>query len=257
MVFKGLVWLDAGEGMASVRTLANPPIIEGVLGISVASEIEPKDIEIVAKELAASYPVIHALVEIEGQIQIGPGSNMVGHQQRLKGFQIRSESENVVASLKSDGINVSVLAPYQGFEALVEIASNVWGAYTRSWPALQVTQVGLRYINQLDLPLPIPDFQDYIRTVPLVGSPLPQGLSQFAMQLVLPEPGTGNVAIINELLDPQRRKSANSVPIIFDIEVRRECNLGSDVWTTIRDLRRFKNEVFFGSLTERCLELFQ
>jgi uncharacterized protein (TIGR04255 family) len=53
---------------------------------------------------------------------------------------------------------------------------------------------------------------------------------------------------------------ADHVPVILDIDVYKTVILPpetEDAWNLLKELRVIKNEVFFASLTEKAVELFQ
>src|SRR5207253_4384748 len=82
-----------------------------------------------------------------------------------------------------DGFTFSRLAPYNGWESFCSEARRLWNIYREVTQPQAVTRAAVRYINRLDLPLPIRDLKDYLRTVPEVSPDLPQGLSGYFMQL--------------------------------------------------------------------------
>jgi uncharacterized protein (TIGR04255 family) len=106
--------------------------------------------------------------------------------------------------------------------------------------------------------LPLIEFKDYLRTVPEVSPDLPQALSGYLMQLVMPlEDIKGMVAITETLIPPP---SPNSVSIVLDIDVSVPDTMPSDsnvIWETFEKLRGKKNLVFNACLTAKAKELFK
>ena len=95
-------------------------------------------------------------------------------------------------------------------------------------------------------------------TPPEVPEKLPQGLSSFLTRVVIPIPSLGATAIIIQALEGISDPSI--IPIILDIDVFKEAQFdanGKDAWETIDKLRDLKNEMFFQSITEKTVELFQ
>jgi uncharacterized protein (TIGR04255 family) len=115
----------------------------------------------------------------------------------------------------------------------------------------------VRYINRIDIPLPLNDFKDYLRTVPEVSPDLPQGLSGYLMQLVMPLEDKA-IAVITETLIPP--PSPNFISIVLDIDVSVPDIMPSDsnvIWETLEKLRGKKNLVFNACLTAKAKELFK
>ena len=78
------------------------------------------------------------------------------------------------------------------------------------------------------------------------------------MQLTIPNPDIEANAIINETIE--NVSNSQRLPLIFDIDVFREVNIvenKQEIWATFDQLRDFKNEIFFNSITDKTRELFK
>jgi uncharacterized protein (TIGR04255 family) len=68
------------------------------------------------------------------------------------------------------------------------------------------------------------------------------------------------LAIIRQAFD-SAMLTGDVVPVILDIDVLRECDMGVNdaeaVHEALAQLRLAKNQLFFGSLTDRAVELFK
>lgn len=131
----------------------------------------------------------------------------------------------------------------------------LWGAYRQVVGALPVVRVGLRYVNQLDLPLPIRDFRDFIRLYPEVSSDLPQMLAGFFLQVQIPQED-GAMLILNEAMVPPSGPDVASV--VLDIDVFKQgIKIESDdeIWNVLEALRLRKNLIFEGCITNTMREL--
>jgi uncharacterized protein (TIGR04255 family) len=123
-------------------------------------------------------------------------------------------------------------------------------------PEAQVTRVGVRYINQLDLPSTMRDFNDYIRTYPQVSSDLPQALAGFFSQVQIPLPDIEAMLLVTVTTVPP--PSVNVASVVLDIDVFKE-NLkpmpDSKIWESLDVLRRRKNLAFEACITNNTREL--
>jgi len=122
----------------------------------------------------------------------------------------------------------------------------------------RVKRIALRYINRIEIPLPIRDFKDYILTIPEIAPPLPQALVHFFMQLMIPNPEIEATAVINEVMEQATEQQ--TLPIIFDVDVFKIVNYTDNydaLWKEFEQLRIFKNEIFFKSMTDKAKELFK
>lgn len=152
---------------------------------------------------------------------------------------------------------MNFLRPYPKWEAFRDEAVARWNTYRSIAGPLRVSRLALRYINRIELPLPLGDFKEYLRTTPEIAPELPQGLSEFLLRLVIPCPEFKSTAIITETLDAP---SNDRLPWILDIDVFQDSpplTCADDIWTVFDQLRELKNRMFFHSLTEKALNLLR
>jgi uncharacterized protein (TIGR04255 family) len=72
-----------------------------------------------------------------------------------------------------DGFSASKLAPYTDWHDLRTQARDLWAKYRKATDPVLITRLALRYINRIDIPLPISDLKEYMRTIPEIS---PDGL---------------------------------------------------------------------------------
>ena len=124
-----------------------------------------------------------------------------------------------------------------------------------------MTRVAVRYINRLELPLPLKDFRDYLRTVPEVSPALPQGLSTFFMQLQIPQEEIKALLILNQSLLPPSEpgQEQKSISLLLDIDLFRAQELPRMKMasgSTSRSSREEKS-IFEGCITDLTRELYK
>ena len=118
----------------------------------------------------------------------------------------------------------------------------------------------MRNINRICLPSHEGrvDLPAYLKTPPWEPQGTGIAIHGFLNQYLGVENKTGHVTSV--VLSSQQLE-ADRLPLILDIGVEAHRQLGVGEWGTVRDiilgLRRLKNEVFLGALTEKCLSLFQ
>lgn len=174
------------------------------------------------------------------------------------GYLFTSVDGRQVVQARLDGFTFSRLKPYDKWEALRDEARELWQHYVQIASPETVTRVALRYINRIEIPLPMRDFKDYILTTPEIAPALPQGLDSFFMRLVIPDSKTQAVGIVTETVEPVD-ESGKRLPLIFDIDVFRTAAFNvqdNAMWETFENLHDLKNEIFFKSITSKAKELF-
>jgi len=193
----------------------------------------------------------------EARIDIGEQLGTSTRQSHV-GYTFASSDERQIVQVRLDGFTFSRLAPYDRWESFREEARHLWTLYRSVAEPASIVRVAVRYINRLDLPLPMDDLTDYLRTVPEVSSDLPQSLGSYLMQLEIPQEDMGASVLLNEALLPP--KDADTASILLDIDLFRplETPIGEEeLWNLLDQFRVRKNEVFEACITERTRELFR
>lgn len=236
---------------------AQAPITEAVIDIRVAQSPTSSVDNLKDLQVGDAYPTIEPLHLNVGQFQFGPNPSATTSAQHM-GFLYKSADAKQLFQAQTSGFSLSRLTPYQSWDPFSEEAKRLWGIYKSKSNPINVVRMALRYINRIDIPLPIKDFKDYLRTVPEVSPDLPQGLSGYVMQLAIPLESIKGMAIISETIIPP--SSADFVSILLDIDVSVESLVPPEspqVWETFNNLRNKKNEVFEACITDNTRELFR
>ena len=82
-------------------------------------------------------------------------------------------------------------------------------------------------------------------------------MGHFFMQIVVPNVNIEANAIITVTIE---KSVDDKLPLIFDIDVYRETayvDTQEKIWDDFENLHKFKNEIFFNSITDKAKELFK
>lgn len=245
--------------MTVQRHYQKPPITEAIIDLRV--ELPPASNVIELNKAhggeEVTYPTVEQLYAAFGQMQIGPQVSATAGSQHI-GYLFRSGEGRQIYQARLDGFTMSRLAPYENWESLRDEARRLWDIYRSVANPSKVSRVAVRYINRIDIPLPLKDFKDYLRTAPEVSPDLPQGLAGYFMQLTIPLEDITSLALINEtIIEPA---SQNVVSVVLDIDIFRNAELPADeegIWAFFGELRNRKNDVFEACITDEARELFQ
>lgn len=173
----------------------------------------------------------------------------------------RVDAEGKVFQFRRNGFTVSQLPPYPRWEDLRDAALPVWRDFSRHLGLEDISRIAVRYINVIDVPLPLADFADYLAMPPIVPPELPQGVAQFLNRIVVPM--GHDVASITQALEgpPVARDELAYLQVVIDIDVFREGRWRTaDVDTVVGILegqRDAKNTAFFALLTEKTLGAYE
>jgi uncharacterized protein (TIGR04255 family) len=102
------------------------------------------------------------------------------------------------------------------------------------------------------------DFNEYLRTVPLVSPDLPQGLNGYFMQLNIPYEDLSATLVLNQALLPPA--IPDKVSVLLDIDIFRDTKISDEesfVWDFFEALHNRKNDVFEACITDKMRELIR
>jgi uncharacterized protein (TIGR04255 family) len=239
------------------RHYAHAPITEAVIDVQVdlPSSFELGQLEEIHLSVASRYPGKRKNIEVRGEFT---GGTQVGATatQTLKGFSFSSADGKQVVQVRRDGFTFSRLSPYETWERLCAEAKRLWEFYRAVVKPTQMTRVAVRYINQINIPLPMRDFGDYLRTIPQVSPDLEQGLSTFFMRLEQPQADIGAHLVLTEAMIPTT--AMDICPVVLDIDVFGQglkLSADKEVWDLLELLRDRKNDVFESCITDATRSL--
>lgn len=245
-------------------TFPNPPIKEAILDLRVnlPEETGLEQLETYHDEIKGKFPKKEKRFIWEGKIEfkkeeIQPA--IEAPPSRHDGFFFRSEDSSKVVQGRLDGFTFNKLRPYDNWEAFRSEGRDLWNHFVKIAKPKNVIRLALRYINRIEIPLPLEKFQDYILTFPQVASGIPNKFSNFLVRLEIPNPEIQAKAIVTETMEAAP-PSGEFFPFIFDIDVIRTAVLDPadpEIWRIMEKLREFKNSIFLNSITEKTKGLFK
>lgn len=249
--------------MARQRHLRNAPITEALVDI----HVEPRE-GTSADTLRKAFSDLDFGYYLKGPISQGTfGFRFTNEGRQAEtmadtkqvGLRLHSEDEKYVAQCRTNGFTLSRLPPYEDWSALIGEAQRVWSIYRERTNALRVTRIATRYINNLQLPMAHGEsFQLYLQKFADVPDEAPQSLASFLQRFLLVDPP--NSSAVNITIALESPPQDGRFPVILDIDAFTDRQLdpqSEQVWTTLECLRTLKNRCFFGSLTEKTVELYE
>ena len=242
--------------------LNNAPIVEGLIDIRIKprDDFKPETLATLRDLFKERYPIHKEAFQVQANFEIREGEDPPQSivSQKL-GYRLESADGRYVLQLQHGGFTLSRLKPYETWETLFEEVKRIWPIYSSVTKPEAITRVATRYINRLELPGPRLDFDDYLAVPPTIPQSLPQIIGEFVTRILVFEEKSGASIVITQALEPPNPAN-NAVPVIIDIDVFKEVafNIDSDEqWKLLDELRHLKNKAFFGSITDKTLELFK
>jgi uncharacterized protein (TIGR04255 family) len=233
------------------------PIREAILDIKVElPDRFPLDkLRKCQRQVAKDYPECASLQEHHGRIEMGQKAT-ASVSSAPSGYVFKSADEKQLFQAQFSGFTFNRLAPYPGWESFFGEAKRLWDVYRGTTRPRRYTRVGMRFINQINLPLPVDDLKTYFRTTPEVAPELPQTMTEYFFRVVLPLEDIRGYVIISQTTAPP--PDEKHVSIILDIDVIRPDDIpGEELLPFVQTLRAKKNQVFEWCITDRTRELIR
>lgn len=250
--------------MRKFPNLRNAPIVEAVIDLRVQhpADFDFKSIERIHGQIFAQYPDKKTRFRLQSEIKVEQGEiTHTSASQETDGFVYTSSNQQQIVQAHNAGFTFSWLKPYTNWDDLYEEAKKLWGIYCEFTRPESITRIATRFINKLELPMPIRDLRDYLTSVPEIPPRLPQNLIEFMSRVVFPEPQNGALAVITQASQiPVGSEDKEVMPILLDIDVFKEVHFEADdekAWDMINSFRDTKNRIFFESITERLENLYR
>jgi uncharacterized protein (TIGR04255 family) len=246
--------------MLEPRHLKNAPIVEAVIDLAISPPpgFELQKLLELKKTLGDSYPNATEIYQSTIQFAVGQPVPMPDAKGVHIGYRFISKDGLYIAQLRADEFVFSRLKPYPSWEEFSAEARKVWNHYTAIISSISsIKRIALRFINQLKLPLPA-SFEDYLTVPPRIPEGLPKSASGFFSQLIIEDTQNKITSALVQFLQPLTDPS--SFIVIIDISSFRQGDFELDeskIWAIFEKLRETKNRVFFSSITERTVKLYE
>jgi uncharacterized protein (TIGR04255 family) len=175
--------------------------------------------------------------------------------QKPMGYLCQTEDQRKIVQFRVNGFSYHWLKPYDTWENFRDAARGLWTSYVDTAKPMAVIRVSLRYINSLELPFPMSDFGTYLTMPPRLPAELPQGVSRFLTRVSIDR--NGAAAVITQAFEGLTGTS--NVKVLLDIATSKQASFmkEEEIWSALEDLHTFKNEIFFNSVTEEAVRLFE
>ena len=245
------------RAMTTSRRYTRAPITEAIIDFQV-DPLEGVELADLERCQDAAYPGKKALSVVVDNPDFGEDDSTTSTSRQVAGFLFTSADAKQLFQARFAGFSMHRLAPYKGWEPFRDEARRLWNIYRQTAQPRKVTRVAVRYINRLDLPLPVLEMKDYLRTSPEVSPDLPQRLEEFFMQLTIPQRDIKSTLLLREMAVPPEAPGVASV--VLDIDLFRSDEIPPDdagIWALLERLRARKSAIFEACITDRTREVIQ
>jgi len=234
-----------------LEALSNPPIIEAVFEIS-TTELKESKIEKLSlkeKKFRAQFPKEDKIQLFEGTMT--PAKKEAFFNNHQAGFSYESKDEKDILQFRTNGFSYHRLQPYSHWEDFINTALTYWEKYKNLRDDIEVTKLGLRFINVIKLNGE--NSNKYLKIDLSFPSEIKKP-KQLQYRYISEFPDLESIAIVN-LIQTEN--------IVLDINIIKNTNLNQNVITkellknSFEQMREAKNVVFFKTLTPQALENYR
>lgn len=244
---------------------ARPPITEAVLELRLKQDLGRDTVEAISRRRKSEYPVVEPQ-EVVSIVVDGASRTASAKGQTWLGQKLSSGDRANALLMQEKSFACIRLAPYVGWETFRDRAAADWAEFRRVAGPAEVSRIGIRYINRLDVPLPSAptppaiDVRHYLNLWP--NSP------NLGPNI---QPMTGYTIQVSRALGVDGchiNLASTSVPsplvahasFLLDLDVYRETDLprrDDALWAIIEKMRHHKNAIFEACITDRARKLFE
>jgi uncharacterized protein (TIGR04255 family) len=245
--------MTPSEKYQSFKDISKPPVLEAIIDFALEpislEELEAQDIG----KFTKIFPIKEPINSFEGSF----GNGQAHIQQNFLGYMLKSHVRKDVIQIRTNGFSYSVLEPYPSWDQFSKEALKFFEIYLTIRQS-SIIRLGLRYINNIKQPTSISHYSE------MFSDGLPANASHFgelrhiAFRYVVEAKGFGGTATVQLF---QRGDAIGASEYLLDIDVILPISIG--VWSaaTVNDvlgnLRNTKNDIFFGTLSEKLLDSYR
>lgn len=242
--------------MAEIRHLANAPIREAIIDVQFIPAVAIEAVDSFAADFASPNDKLSDLWTSTLELKLEP----IGVRQSQVGTRVGKRIDMYdgkhVVQFRTGGFTFSRLPPYERWEVMSEHALGIWQKYLEAMKPTGITRLATRFINSIEITLPITDFGDFLEYPPEVPNSLPQGVMSFLSRVTFSEP-SADVTTVTQMLEGMS-SNQKCVAIFLDIDAAHSAPTPitdmQQAAPILNRLRETKNKAFFGFLKDKALE---
>ncbi len=179
------------------RKYRKPPVVEALCEVYFANSKWDDTIPgAFYEQVKAEFPDKKQRQIQEAQIALGRGAASAGVQTLPPWMQFVTEEGDRMIQISENLLVVNQMCPYPHFEEWEPIVYHALDIYNDLAQPQKVTQVGLRYINRIQLSGTSIDMGEYFRIYPQLPDPLGNTHGPFLVRVEVPQDDTGHSVLI-------------------------------------------------------------
>ena len=249
--------------MNNFPKLKNPPTVEAILDVQIFLPEPPtlEQLQNLQPKFAAGFPEAGQIQLAQFGFQQKPGETPEATAPIFKsqGCRFISDDKKEIVQCRQDGFTFNQLKPYPGWKNVSEKASAAWDIYRAAFPELGIVRVGLRYINQIFIPITNSNVQlnEYLKIESLGPKVDDFECQTFFSQNGYRDKQTGFMATWTLAHQPSPDPTKLCVALDINVQALGAVLQEKPVQMIWEEMRSVKNRLFFGTFEVKGIELFQ
>lgn len=245
----------------STRQYEKPPITEAVIELRFTQRATADQLTKFVRQVKTQYPYSQKDYDVSINVEVhaentDPSTEI---QQKYVGNRVSTEDGADLIIIQPDKIAAVRHPPYLGWDDLLEKAITSYRIMKKITGFRQLSRLGVRYINRIDIPANGRekfDTSEYVKLEPVVPAEIPT-LFSFSTEIRGDLPQISGAVVV--------RSSTVQSPLIdhfsvnLDIDVMRTNKLSQkdEGWSAdLEELRVAKDSIFEAFITDKSRELF-
>jgi uncharacterized protein (TIGR04255 family) len=233
------------------------PITEAVIELRLARQFDASLVEGAARRMKDEY--FFEDVDDGVNLKYEVGAPRAELETAWKGRKLSSIDRADCLFFRTNTLVCSRLAPYTGWESFYERAVRGWQAWRKIAGPTELTRLGVRYINRIDIPnasgapISVEEYLNVSPRSPEFGGPM----SSYAIQIARPMNSDDCMLVLNS--STVTPPLVGFAALVLDIDVFRETNIprrDEDLWALVNRIRTYKNNIFETCITDQSRALF-
>lgn len=233
--------------------LTRNPIADAIVEIKLgfSDEYSPEQFLSFYEKVKGQFPEKNELVQVSAKIS-EDSEPTIGR--KSYGYVFSSKEKNKSIHTRHNAFSLSYLnKTYKNWDDFWQEFSTLFDIFQELYHA-EIKGLSIRFINELQIPMKegdkASDLSDYLKLLPNIPDIIENKLSGFFMQVSLTE--ENKTATITQTINPTKN---SYLPFIFDLSAETKMNSREDFEKCSKEIREFKNKIFFGSITEKMRKL--
>ncbi len=230
--------------------LSKAPIIQAILQIRVEEGIvkDNSTLQGLHKKFIENFP--DQKKRIKGRFTFHSKTEQLLSQSEVDGYHFISSDMMKKIVVELDSFAYIQSNPYNSWEEFVEEAAKYWRIYKDFIQPKGISRLSVRYVNKIEIELPINDLRDHFKTYIVIPEDLPQTIQSFYFKFTIPYKDQQTLANISLTAG---KAEGIKVPFLLDIDVldlKNRTIEEQEIWENFNILRNYKNSVFKNCLTD-------